>query len=121
MPEKKTFPSESPEAQKKEKIRDLNDMLRRTSMGGKINLTQGVWALGRQNVNEIMWAVQQFNTFTPDNDPHQEHDFGVVEVNGKRIFWKIDYYDQTFTYHSPDPSDPSVTNRVMTVMLAEEY
>ena len=51
----------------------------------------------------------------------QEHDFGSFEADGQLIFFKIDYFDKALTAHSPDPSDPSVTERVITIMLAEEY
>ena len=44
-----------------------------------------------------------------------------MKVKGHRIIWKIDYYDRSRTYLSTDPSDPKLTVRVMTVMLAEEY
>ena len=43
------------------------------------------------------------------------------EAEGETIFFKIDYYDRTLTCHSPDPADPAVTERVITIMLADEY
>jgi Protein of unknown function (DUF3768) len=69
----------------------------------------------------IREKVETFQAFTPDNDPHGERDFGAIEHNGNRVFWKIDYYDPSLTRHSDDPADPSKTVRVLTIMLASEY
>jgi Protein of unknown function (DUF3768). len=63
----------------------------------------------------------QYDAFTPDNDPYEEHDFGKIEYDEQVIFWKFDYYDLDLSMMSPDPSDPAVTARVLTVMLADEY
>ena len=53
--------------------------------------------------------------FTSDSDPYGERDFGVIPLNGETtIFWKIDTYDADLQMHSPDPSDPAVTTRVLT-------
>ncbi len=65
--------------------------------------------------------MRAFSDFDDDNDPHGEHDFGVVEMRGYKCFWKIDYYDADSEMLSPDPADPDVTRRVLTVMLADEY
>jgi Protein of unknown function (DUF3768) len=59
--------------------------------------------------------------FCHANDLYEEHDFGSFEIDGHKLFFKIDYYDKSRSYHSPDSSDPSVTERVITIMLAEEY
>ena len=102
-------------------IRYLNDHLRQTLAGGMLVMTAGVIALGPARQLTILQAVAAFDTFDQDNDPCGEHDFGAVEVEGERLFWKIDYYDRNLSAHSPDPADPSVTTRVLTIMLAEEY
>ena len=103
------------------RIRMLNDRLRSEGKGGMIHMTNGVAALGLPTVNAIFKSIAGFSAFTDDNDPHGEHDCAVMEAEGHRIIWKIDYYDRSRTYHSPDAADPKVTVRVMTVMLAEEY
>jgi hypothetical protein len=66
-------------------------------------------------------AVAGFDRFTPDNDPHGEHDFGEFELCSRKFFWKIDYYDPQCELGSEDPADVTKTTRVLTLMLASEY
>jgi hypothetical protein len=103
------------------RIRQLNDGLRQSLRGGRILITPGVQELGPGAVQVILSAVRSFDAFTGDDDPHDEHDFGSVDIADQRVFWKIDYYDKRLEYGSPDPADPAVTARVITIMLASEY
>ena len=84
-------------------------------------ITCGVAALGPEAVARIVKTITVFDDFCHANDPYGEHDFGSFKADGAVIFFKIDYFDKALAYHSPDPSDPSVTERVITIMLAEEY
>jgi Protein of unknown function (DUF3768) len=102
-------------------IRFWNDHLRKFHRGGKVLLTQGVASLDAASQENIIKAVSSFDQFTPDNDPHHEHDCAILSVAGHRIMFKIDYYDPTMLHGSDNPSDPKVTTRVMTIMLTEEY
>ena len=106
---------------KTDQIRLLNDELRKHLIGGIAVMTPGVAALGQEAVARIVKTIEVYDDFCHANDPHEEHDFGAFDADGERIFFKIDYYDSTLTVHSPDPSDPSVTKRVITIMLAGEY
>jgi hypothetical protein len=103
------------------RIRALNDELRQNFAQGMAVMTPGIAALGAEAVARIVKTIAVFDDFCHANDPHEEHDFGVFDADGHRIFFKIDYFDETLTYHSTDPVDPSVTKRVITIMLAEEY
>jgi hypothetical protein len=104
-----------------DRIRGLNDELRRNLPNGHAVMTAGVAALGPEVVARIVKTIAVYDDFCHANDPYEEHDFGAFDADRHRIFFKIDYYDKALACHSPDPSDPSVTERVITIMLAEEY
>jgi hypothetical protein len=103
------------------RIRALNDQLRQNFAEGIVVMTPGVAALGAEAVQRIVKTIAVFDDFCHANDPHEEHDFGSFEADGHMIMFKIDYYDQNLSMHSADPADPAVTQRVITIMLAEEY
>ena len=103
------------------KIQALNDQLRQTGAGGKIVCTQVVSELSTRDADNLFSLIRSFDNFTEDDDPHGEHDFGSVEYNGQKYFWKIDYYNHDMTGGSEDPSDPKQTTRVLTIMTAQEY
>jgi hypothetical protein len=102
-------------------IRALNDHARQSFTGCRVVITAGIAALGHDAVYAVFDLVKAYDDFTPDNDPYGEHDFGSFYWGEHQIFWKFDYFDLDFTMHSPDPADETVTARVLTVMLAEEY
>jgi len=100
-----------------ERIRDLNDELRKTGFGGKTYLTRGLIEKGADFIAKATAAVRSFDAFTNDNDPWQEHDCAMLDVDGETVIFKIDYYDLNMEYGSPDPADSKVTRRVLTIML----
>ena len=97
-------------------IAKLNDRFR--SMCLDVYYTTGVLH-GIMDLVGLSRAVESFNSFNEDNDPYGEHDFGSLLFEGKKIFWKIDYYDQQMKKRC-DPLDKAC-RRMLTVMLAEDY
>jgi hypothetical protein len=102
-------------------IRVLNDNFRSTFIGGRVVMTQGVSELPIDVQASVLLSVKTSSAFSPENDPHGEHDFGRFEVDGDTYLWKIDYYDLECRYGSEDPANPERTTRVLTIMRAEEY
>ena len=101
-----------------ERIRALNDELRQHLIGGGAVITPGIAALGQEAVERIVKTIAVYDDFCHANDPYEEHDFGAFEVDGHKIFFKIDLYEE------PDVKNPNgepVVTRVLTIMLAEEY
>lgn len=104
-----------------DRIRELNDVFRKTLRGGRAMMTSGVAELPDCVKAEAMVQVASFSDFTPDNDRYGEHDFGSFTLVGRKFYWKIDYYDERCEFGSEDLGDPAKTTRVLTIMLAEEY
>lgn len=103
------------------RIAELNDELRRSQSNGQIVITRGVRLFPGFDPQTLLRLLAEYHAFDADNDPHGEHDFGDIELAGQSLLWKIDYFDLHLRYGSPDPADPKVTRRVLTVMLPEEW
>jgi hypothetical protein len=100
------------------RIRALNDELRHKLTEGTVVMTQGVAALGCDAVARIVQTISVFDDFCNANDPYEEHDFGAFEAEGHTIFFKIDLYEDPGV--KSENGEP-VVNRVLTIMLADEY
>jgi Protein of unknown function (DUF3768) len=101
-----------------DRIRELNDAFRSTFRGGKVMMTSGVDELPDCVKAGALVEVAKFSNFTPDNDPHGEHDFGSFTLVGRKFFWKIDLYEEPDV--KTENGEPAIT-RVLTIMLADEY
>lgn len=109
--------TKAPQNETAASIARLNDAARDNAI--HYVATRGVLSLDEKTISSIFESVQNFKDFTEDNDPYGEHDFGTFIVNGNKIFWKIDYYNQELSRWC-DPLSPDC-RRVLTIMLAEEY
>lgn len=111
------------ETAKRDRVRALNDEFRTNIVSklGRTVLTAGVTSLPDDVRTAAIRKTATFDAFSPENDPHGEHDFGSFELAGQCFFFKIEYYDESMEYRSENPAEPTKTKRVLTIMLAEEY
>ena len=127
--------SSTPSLPRAGQIARLNDRARQAMGLACIAVaTEGFRALAPQDQSAVRELIENYDAFTPDNDPHGERDFGAIyqgidgcwtterlEKRRQTVFWKIDCYDRELQFGSEDPANPAITRRVLTIMLAEEY
>ncbi|MEH6829834.1 MAG: DUF3768 domain-containing protein [Sulfitobacter sp.] len=90
---------------------------------GRMHVTRSLMEAEDGFMNEAIKATGDFGVFEPENDPDGCHDFGAVDVRGQKVFWKIDLYeaDSDFRYGAENPDNPSITIRVLTIMMASDW
>lgn len=117
---------DTPEAQAIARANDAARKSMRNSLDLHVALTKSVADLEADDRLAVIRAVQNFDAFTPANDPHGEHDYATFEVqmvDGSKhsFFFKFDYYDKSMREGSPDPADENVTMRVLTIGFNFDY
>jgi len=109
------------------RIAELNDRFRKQipatgPVPGLTVCTSGVQSAASTGLARLLEVVAAFDSFDTDNDPFGEHDLGSFEFGGEKLFWKINHYaDDTLSAGDEDPSNPTASYRVLTIMLASEY
>lgn len=104
----------------KEQVRAENDKVRkllRSSSSCRIMMTPSVSESPDKYL--ILEAIRNFDNFSGNNDPYEEHDCAIVKVNGESYMFKIDYYDLKLEY-GVDPQEEDCI-RVLTIMHASDY
>jgi hypothetical protein len=102
-------------------VRLNNAVLQGHGAHSSIVVTAELESKGEEYLIRVSKAVAGFDQFNEENDPHGEHDFGAIMLDGKKLFWKIDYFDLALSAHSLDKANEDITHRVLTIMLASEY
>jgi hypothetical protein len=98
------------------KIIALNDRLRTTFKGGRVQVTPSVYELDDRLRGRALSVLARYNKFHPDS----EHDWGTFIFAGFSFEWRIEYRGKDGTGISPDPADPDKTFRVLTLYAIED-
>ena len=106
-------------------IAKLNDEFRKQILQrgvdtGKAVMTPGIADLGSMAQAYIYSMIMNYDRWDYRTDPHQEHDFGVIEaIDLPKIYWKIDYYENADMEYGTE--DKQNCYRVLVIMLSSEY
>jgi hypothetical protein len=88
---------------------------------GKLVMTAGIAAQSDEFRAALIGALVAFDSFDADSDPYGLHEMGVLEIEGERVWFKFDLYDENYEYAAEAPTNPARTRRVLTLLLPSEY
>jgi hypothetical protein len=101
---------------RRDKVVALNDQLRTTFKGGRVQMTRSVYDLDDRLRGRALSVLARYNKF----DSASEHDCGVFIFAGFAFEWRIEYRGKDGVGQSPDPADPEQTMRVLTLYVTED-
>ena len=101
---------------RREKIAALNDQLRTTFKGGRVQMTRSVYDQDDRLRGRALSVLARYNKFHPDS----EHDWGTFIFAGYSFEWRIEYRGKDGTGRSPDPADAEQTFRVLTLYVIDD-
>ena len=101
---------------KRAKIIELNDQLRTTFKGGRVQMTRCVYDLDDRLRGRALCVLTRYSKFDADS----EHDCGVFIFAGFAFEWSIEYRGKDGSGVSPDPADPEKTLRVLTLYAFDD-
>lgn len=78
-------------------------------------------AQGLEFVLECFRAVKAYDVFTKENDPFGSHEMGFMEVQGQKVWWKIDLYNLAYDGGATMPTSLADTRRVLTVFFPSDH
>jgi Protein of unknown function (DUF3768) len=94
----------------------LNDRLRTTFKGGRIQMTRNVYDLDDRLRGRALSVLARYNSFDADSD----HDSGVFIFAGFAFEWRIEYRSVDGCGPAPDPTDAAKTSRVLTLFVVDD-
>jgi len=101
---------------RRQTIAALNDQLRTTFSGGRVQMTSNVYELDDRLRGRALSVLARYSRFEPDS----EHDRGVFIFAGFAFEWRIEYRSRDYSGLSADPADPQQTMRVLTLYVFDD-
>jgi Protein of unknown function (DUF3768) len=101
---------------RRSKIIELNDQLRTTFKGGRVQMTRDFYELDARLRGRALWVMSRYKNF----DDESQHDRGVFIFAGYSFEWQIEYRGEDGTGVSADPADPLKTFRVLTLYASAD-